>query len=157
MRTEKCKAVDPVFFFFFYFMPRPIHQSKLGPSKQLNDTPTGLRKFDNSPHCHTALFFFPDKKYIRLKLIRKLKPRGEPTVTHVPSDRRSLFFHSSSSSARAQRVNDSFGQKKKEKKPPAQTQIGKYAGATGLLNEIAKNPWCFESKTSAEYRTEYSV
>lgn len=43
--------------FFFYFVPRPIHQSKLGPSERLNDTPTGLRKFDNGPHCQTALFF----------------------------------------------------------------------------------------------------
>lgn len=47
-----------ILFFFIYFVPRPIHQSKLGPSERLNDMPTGLRKFDNGPHCHTALFFF---------------------------------------------------------------------------------------------------
>lgn len=42
-------------------------------------------------------------------------------------------------------------------KKTAQTWIGKDAGATGLLNKIAKSPWCFESKTSAEYRTEFRV
>lgn len=40
------------------------------------------------------------------------------------------------------------------KKKTSQTQIEKDARATGLLNKIVKNPWCFQSKISAAYKTE---
>lgn len=133
-----------LFFFFISCQGPSINQS----SAHLSGWMTCRLGWGNliTAHIVTQLsFFFPDKKYIRLKPIRRLKPWGEPTVTHVPSDR-SLFFHSSSfsSSLRAWCVNDSFGQKK-----PSQTQIEKDARATGLLNKIVKNPWCFQSKISA--------